>query len=477
LLESASWSQHQQNPERTGRSPWIPFRAPNGFSLVTVPVPAINGKAEVVDYPLIYEGNLCLISHVLDSNLLFSLDFRGAERWRAEVGTGTVQRSPVISRKGILYVVTENQIAGYDLTQSGKLYASYPLSGNKLSAYTGVTQGNDGSLFLAMLENDQNFIYGFTPSLLPFLKAGPFGKGQEKISTVTVSPDGRKILAQTPKGAVVINVANPSEEQTITPGNDKNQPLEYYYMPVAGPADDIMIFSDFTSKANQGNIWDYSPKQRIWNSSGTLLPQPVLGSNGFVYYIQGGALRRHPYAQRGEVDKTEGKNNLSTTSNLVMDGADNVYFWDNGYFYGYSKDKTSLFDKVRLTGLTEKRAADPEDVPDPDKPNATRKADRTFSGPEQFIRLMVGPDGTLWANNKSDKVLYAFKPTYKDEKLELKQTDIRTQTVYRATGVLTVGGVTVSSGTQLLLQAQNGIVFAPGFAVEKGASILARAGF
>ncbi len=488
LLESASWSQHQQSPEHTGRSPWIPFRAPNGFSLATVSLPTINGAAAVVDYPLIYEGNIYLISHVLDGNFLFSLDFKGVERWRAEVGKGVVQRSPVISRKGILYVVTEHQIAGYDLTQSGKLYASYSLSGNKLSAYTGVTQGNDGSLFLAMLENDQNFIYGFTSGLVPFLKAGPFGIGQGKISTVTVSPDGRKIFAQIPKGAVVINVANPSEQQTITLENGTNHPLEYYDVPVAGPAGDIMIFSDFTSKANEGNIWDYSPTQRIWNSSGTLLPQPVLGSNGLVYYIQGGALHSHPYDQRGSAE-TAGTG-LNTTSNLVMDGADNIYFWDSGDLQGYSKERRSLFDKVHLTGLTNERAADAEEAPDPDNPGAAKKAGRNFSGPEQFIRLMLGPDGTLWANNKNADALYAFKPSYNDADLkreqtdigtqtvlELGQIDIRTQTVYRATNRLRVGGVTVSSGTQLLFQAQNGIGFAPGFEVEKGASILARAGF
>ena len=559
LLETASWPQHQQNPEHTGRNPWIPFRAPTGFSLVSIPLPKIDGnEGAVADYPLIYQGNLYLISKVLDQNYLRSFDFKGVERWQSPIpiGTGTVQRSPVISRDGILYVVTENQIVGYDLTQSGKKYASFFLSKRKLSSYTGLTLGNDGSLFLAMLENEQNYVYGFTPSLDPFLKAGPFGTGQEKISTITVSPDGRKIFAQIPKGGVVIDIANPSEQRPITlaTSTDTDKPLEYYYLPVAGPAGDIMIFSDFTSTANKGNIWGYSEKQRIWSASGTLLPQPVLGSNGRVYYIQGGVLYGHKnevgmadifsgaqataeiangvvtkinikdggqnYQKPPEVTFISGDGSgaqataetangvvtkinitnggqgyqnppvvrftgeLNTTSNLVMDGADNIYFWDNDYLYGYSPEAKPLFEKVDLTKekVETQRPADPEAVSDTEKAMRIKES----SGPEQFIRLMIGPDGTLWANNKNGNALYAFKPSYALPNLTLQQKDIKTQTAYRATGRLTVGdvtdmqkvgGVTVSGGTQLLLEAQNGISFATGFKVQKGASILARTGF
>jgi hypothetical protein len=467
LLETASWSQHQQNPEHTGRNPWIPFRAPNGFTLVSVPLPRASGAAAVVDYPLIYRGNLYLISHVGRNNYLFSLDFKGAERWRRTIADGIVQRSPVISREGILYVVTEDQIAGYDLTKPEKEDKSssggnlpvrnrYSLGSAKLSADTALTQGNDGSLFLAMAENDQNYIYGFTPSLAPFLKAGPFGSGQNRISTVTVSPDGRKIFAEIRKAAVVINIANPSEQRMTTLARDGD---EYYQVPVAGPAGDIMIFADFKSTANKGNIAAYTQTQKIWNASGTLVPQPVLGANRRVYYIQDGVLHGHPYDQRGSADINSSDTGLNATSNLVADGANIIYFWNNGFLLFNPEGKQSV--KIDFTQ------------------NAGRPADtKPSGGPEQFIRLMLGPDGTLWANNKDGTELYAFKPTYQNADLTLTQTDIRTQTVYRATGTLTIGGdVTISNGTQLLFQAQNGISFGKGFKVEKGASILVRTGF
>jgi hypothetical protein len=479
LLESASWPQHQQNPEHTGRGPWIPFRAPNGFSLIRVPLPKIDGnEGTVVDYPLIWEGNMYLIAKVLRQNYLLSLDFRGTERWRQNIGAGPVQRSPVISRDGILYAVTESQITGYDLKASGNVKASYtlPPGGQTLSAYTGLTQGNDGSLFLSLAENDSNYILGLTPSLEPFLKAGPFATGQDKISTVTVSPNGRKILAQTPKGAVVIDVANPSEQRTFRLENGKDQPWEYYYVPVAGAAGDvgIMIFSDFTSKANKGNVWGYSEEGIIWNASGTLPPQPVLGSNGRVYYIQGGELKGHACDQMGTAAITAGAG-LNTTSNLVMDSANNIYFWDNGYLHGYGSEGVPLFTGVDLTkeGLEKQRTADPEAV------SGTEKAVRndTSSGPEQFIRLTMGPDGTLWVNNRNGNALYAFKPTYASADLTVERGDITSQTVYRATGTLTVGDVSIDEGAQVLFQAQNGVGFTRGFKVQKGASILARTGF
>jgi hypothetical protein len=90
---------------------------------------------------------------------------------------------------------------------------------------------------------------------------------------------------------------------------------------------------------------------------------------------------------------------------------------------------------------------------------------------------MLGPDGTLWANNKSGSALYAFKPTFAEADVTLKQENIQTKTVYRATGSLAVGSLKLKDGTQILLQAQQQISFKSGFAVQKGAELLCRTGF
>lgn len=145
-----------------------------------------------------------------------------------------------------------------------------------------------------------------------------------------------------------------------------------------------------------------------------------------------------------------------------MDGANNIYFWDNGTLHGYQEDGERLFEKKSFDGLNE-RSKD--------------EKDQSAEGPEQFIRLILGPDGTIWANNKNGRDLYAFKPSYGDSKLTLEQEDIQTDTVYRTAGELAVGGVTVKSNTRIWFQAQKGMSFAKGFAVQKGASLLCRTGF
>src|SRR5262245_6304333 len=471
LLESLSWSQRQRGPEHTGRSAWAPIQNPNGYTLTTIDLPRIDNQAgSVADYPLIYQGNIHVVYKVRDVNYLMALDSRGGELWRQPIGKGTVQRSPVISRDGRIYVVTEDQMAAYDLNGQGKTLVTQKLSG-KASDYTDLTMGHDGSLFMAVREEDTNSIYGFTPDLKPFLKAGPFGKGRDKISTVTVSPDGQQIFAQVPGGAVRIEISDPSRVQTVALKSGGDDPYDYYHVPIAGPAGGVMVYADFTSGENRGHVWGSNKDGSIWSTAGSLIPQPVLGSNGIVFYIQDSALQGHPYDQLGSatINKSD---NLNATSNLVMDGANNIYFWDNGQLLGYNPKGEALF-KTSFTdpaGLEKQRPADPEPA------SGGTKAVRVSSGPEQFIRLMLGPDGTLWANNRNGSALYAFTPSYAQFNLTLTQKP-QDQTIYRATGTLTVGKEPVPAGTRVLLQGRNGIAFPAGFSVDKGASVLCRTGF
>jgi hypothetical protein len=566
LRETLSWAQHQQNPEHTGRNPWIPFKNPNGFFPPTkIPTDGLDGS--IADYPLIYRGNIYLVNKIEKINYLVALDFKGKEIWREEIGEGTVQRSPVIGRNGIFYAVTADKISAYDLNGSGKIIASYPKADKlaaKLSDYTDLTIGNDGSLFLALKENDVNYIYGFTWNLKPFLKSKPYGRGRGKISTVTVNPDGKKIFAQTPQGAVIIDITNPLLEQQIELRHKDKKALEYHHTPIAGPEGGIMIFSDFTSSANQGNVWGCNVTGRIWSTSDTLVSQPVLGSPQpdphtkklieLVNFIQGGALQRHKYDQLGSGESPSGTG-LAATSNLVMDGANNIYFWDNGYLHGYLSKPKSLFkEDFTLEGLEEKRPVNQEvsEVIITDGGSGYTEAPTvTFSNsgglgaraiavieqgkvsevkileggsgytevptvafvggdgsgalasavlkkepkpeegmaPEQFIRLMLGPDGTLWANNKNGNALFAFKPRYHESNLTLSQEDLNksnenltTPIVYRAGGKLIVARakgdiVTIQKGTRKLFQSGESISFPRGFVVKKGANLLCRTGY
>ena len=130
--------------------------------------------------------------------------------------------------------------------------------------------------------------------------------------------------------------------------------------------------------------------------------------------------------------------------------------------HGYNADRQPLFTKISPTSEVKARDKD--------------EKGQAVEGPEQFLRLMLGPDGTLWANDKNGNALYAFKPSFAESDLMLKQEHIKTNTVYRATGTLAVGSMKLEGGTQILLQAQKGIAFKKGFVVQEGAELLCRTG-
>ena len=446
VYDALSWSQHQHNPEHTGRNSWAPFNNPVKYQLDKISI----ASGTIAGYPLIYRGDLYFVITINNKNYLVASDFKGTEKWRKALGEGIAQRTPVISRKGTIYVVTEHNITSYDLNRSGEQLASFPLPG-KLSDFTDLTVGHDGSLFLALKQSDVNYIYGFTHDLKPFIKSRPFGKGNvDNISSITVSADGEEIFAQVPNGAAVFDIANPAKPRIIKLENETLKPFKHYHTPVAGAEDGIMIFSDFDS--NQGNVWAYTIDKRIWNfpekkQDMTDIPQPVLGSNAMVYFIQNSSLQRHKINAIGLGEPPVGKD-LAATSNLLMDAANNIYFWDKGHLRGYNKKEAILFEQ-----------------------------DFTNTGPQQFIRLTLAPDGTLWTNNKNGKSLFAFKPLYANPDLSVNQNDIKNRTFYRANRTLSVNGLTIDNTTQVVFQAQHAIKFSSGFKVQKGGSIVVRTGY
>lgn len=472
LLDTLSWTQYQHDPEHTGRNAWAPRWTPKAFALRSIQV---KGGGSIADYPLVWRGNLYLVYKVLDTNYLVALDFRGEELWRHEIGEGTVQRPPVIGPGGLIYLITEKAISAYDLSAPDNPVPSFPLDG-KTSAYADLTIGNDGSLFVPLSEEGRTYIYGFTPDLKPFIRNGPYATGDQRISTITVAPDGGTLYAQTPEdaqtpeGAVVIDVANPTEDKPIPLKAAKVVPGDYYHAPVAGPAPGTVVFSDYFKSDNKGQVWVLRDGRLTEGSFGTLTPQPVLGTQGVIYFIQGGDLVHADLTQPDfKWEPSFHELNLNATSNLVMDGADNLYFWDNGKLYLFPKGLSGpvVTDFVSKCGVQAIGSPQTRDEP-----------------PEQFIRLILGPDGTLWTNNRGGSSLFAFVPSYGAEADgPMEQNDnptepvyLPTQTVYRSADILHMGAATVKAGTKVLLQAECGIGFARKFKVEKGASLLARAG-
>lgn len=457
LLDNLDWRQKQRDPEHTGRTPWAPFNESSGFTVTAIKYPDIE---EIQDYPLIHRGNLYVVAKGTNDIVLAVLDSKGNKLQRHSLGQFTLQRPPVISRAGFLYLLTKESILAYDLAKLDGQFAVFKLPPNsKASDRSELTVGDDGSLFLVLKKESKNYVYGFTESLKPFLRREMSG---EHASSVTVGRGGREIAVDTEDKAEIIDIRNPSSAREITK-LEHYEHYKHFHLPVAAP-DGHYIFAGFSDTPDSGIVSGHDDTETaIWTAKGTSSSQPVLAGtpssqtipkNGEpVYFIQDGRLQAQPYKEiRPEPTAGGSENNWKTTSNLVMDGGNNVYFLSDGYLV---------------------RCAPPK--------MACQALKKEGSGHEQFVRLTLGPDGTLWANNNKGKTLYALRPTYASPDLNLsKLAALTSGTVYRAEGKLSVGGPTVGdsadkAGAQVLLQAER-ISFGPGFAVRRGASLLCRTG-
>jgi hypothetical protein len=481
LLDSMSWAQYQHDPEHTGRSGWRPFLSPAGFDLKVVQIQGDSkgNAAKIAFHPLVWRGDVVLINKPLDRNYLVTLDFSGRVRRPFEeqgpgkdIGPGTLQVPPVIGPTGILYVVTEDAVKSFDLNSGGAPLSTFALTAKPLAG-SQATVGRDGSLFLLVKETgDQSgHVYGFTAGLVPFLREGPLALGDSSISAVSMRPDGGSLFIQTPKGALEIDMSNPSS-QTETPlvsraaaGSDR------YWAPVAGQG--VTVFVEYNDNQRQGNLWWYRhsseapPSVQRYPGTGmtaTKTTQPVLAADGRVYFIENGILhaadpRKDPAGWKRSADQ-----NLASTSNPVLDGAGRFHFWNNGRLSVYGADLGSPLATVDMT--------DPgQDWPARDAP------------------LVLGADGTLYTNNQNESKLFVFSPSFDaddgDKGLCLKQADVKTRTAYRTKGELrgahpcagTGAKLVVKAGQQILLQGRKGIGLGAGFSVQRGAGLLARTGF
>lgn len=151
-------------------------------------------------------------------------------------------------------------------------------------------------------------------------------------------------------------------------------------------------------------------------------------------------------------------------SNLIADGAGNLYYFADRVFYGFDKQCKSLFaTEVKLPITTE--------------------------GGNDFT-LSVGPNGVMYARSVKD--LFAVQPT---QVTWPANPEAKTRYVARGDmqapagaipttgpvafaavgGQLTFGAVTLPSGADVSCSASKGITFNAGFTVEKGATL--RCGF
>lgn len=468
LLDSLDWGQKQRDAEHTGRTGWASSSLASGYDLIAVDVPDLQG---IENYPLLYKGNLHVIGKCAGEgcprndagtkgNLLVILDFKGRMLRKRTLGMGDVVTPPVISRTGMLYLWTSAGLAGYDLDHPEREPVAFSSAVEKVVPGGELTVADDGSVYAVIREGDQRYLLGLTKDLKPFLKSDLGGDAANAVtSVVAVGGGGGEVGVDTSAAPVIIDIRNPSSQRRLDPAGGGKR----FHAPVAAP-DGYFAFARHSDEGGGlVSVYHGLTKKPLATAAcqqpGACAPvsQPVLSGDGYLAFLQNGRLRTHSYTKHASFDASSGT--LSTTSNLVMDGGDHVYFWDSGKLFGCTVPQASCDELKRNPG------------------------NQSIDGLGKNQRLLLAPDGTIWANNQDGRRLYALRPTYGSADMKPTQLDeLKSATVYRTSGVLAIGAQKVGDApatrdARILLQADKGISFARGFAVKQGSSLLCRTGF
>jgi len=423
-----------QHPARTTeRTFWKFFFEPAQFK-----IKPFLADAVILSNPVFYKENIYLFAKpTSESTNLYALFFNGDENWNKKIGI-TPGAHALASSNGILYSVGENRIELYDLKQEGVRLNGKSIDDFKLSVSP--TLGADGSLYFERY----GYIYGLNPKqeeLWRYPSAPDAGKA-EKVSRIALGPDAQKFayaLTRINKKnqLVAINTADGSADMY-----GFNEKFSDFHRPVvvAGPEQEYIFFS--ACSVSDGILASYSGGEQIWEKIGPV-SQPIADMEGkLLFLIQNGKLQAYDKFN-GKAVCTSARADLAATSNLVMDGEENVYFWNNGTFLGYTKDCEPFFEQ-KLPDLPER------------------------------LELLFAPDGTLFARSETQRLslILPTRPVF-----TLDQNNLRSDTIYSADTIHVVENLNLDSTVNIILKAKDNISFGPGFSVKKGARLNCKVGF
>ncbi len=433
----------------TTKTRWKYFPRPNN---VTVK-PFLTGVGKIISNPVFYDGGIYLFTQPSSQETwLYALYPGGGNRW----GPKNIEKRPgshaLVTSAGRLYSVGEDRIVIYDLEKDGAEIKN--VSANDFKPALRPTLGADGSLYA--MPSGSGYIYGFNPDPQELWRYRSDDTKLADASRISLSPDaGRYAYVLTKVGKethpVRIDTATGDAKSynlnvTITSNGketDKNLDLGFkgFHRPVAieGPEHDYVFLSAYTEQ--NGMLLAHSGGNVVWWKEGPVSPPIVDWGEKRVLAVQSGEFCGYDKLN-GEKNCASSETDIEATSNLVKDGEDNVYFWNNGFLLGYTKDCKKI--------LSQKLDKLPKD-----------------------LELMFAPDGTLYARTETNS-LYSITPSQKILKLAQKQ--LKTDTIYGAEIIQVAANLQVRS-ENVILKAEKSISFGKGFSVKKGASVRCRIGF
>lgn len=383
------WHQPQHDAGHSGRGDSNPAHGPSGFELQALPLPAVGedaGPGLLAERPLLWRDQVIAVQRG-KRNFLVVLDGKGALLWSSEIGGGVVQRAPVIGPQGLLYLVTEDAVRAWDLEARGALRHRFvlpelaPQMPVRLAPFTKPTVGEDGSLYL-VLGDGVDGVLGLDARLRPFLFFGL----HEDAGTITpgspaLSIDGRYVAVPNGEGAVLVDLHDPAEAERLVFGDGTAGSGWRHHLPVAGMRAGEWIFSGYDAEDGTGTVWAFAGRAPRWQASGGTSTQPVLAPDGRVCFVQDGRLNVRGFGP-GDAGRRFG-DGLCASSNPVMDGAGNLFFWCSGTLHGFAPDGRALFVGQRFA-----------------------------DGPEENLALALGADGSLWTANANGGELFVFRPRF-----------------------------------------------------------------
>ncbi len=326
----------------------------------------------------------------------------------------------------------------------------------------------------------------------PLMRFWPTGQAQTAISPWS----GENLLYLTPvddnklrSGIVVFDPARgvqkfpPDNDKPRFPDLNKGSELASFarYNPLQvltrDPGKDLALLSGSGSSSSLWAYWGLTSQppggwRRSAESISSCTASPPEGNGKtFLYCVDGSAteqkLRKLDVSNGAEICTLKGQ--LKPSSNLVADGAGNVFFWvgqgDNAGFYGFNSGcRVILYAKLKSSG-------------------------GAFALPGGEFDLHAGPNGVYYLTDHTR--LIAIEPVRKTNSVRELAGDTRYATdgdltiqankapagpvIFAATGgKLALGSLQVPKGGDLTCSGRTGVTFGDGFWVEQGGVLRCR---
>lgn len=410
----------------------------------------------------IYKNQPIIFTQAASGNTPFKvkqLNARGDVLWTQAVDN-MIKSRPLIDELGRLYYISaSNVLTILDLNNSGAVLYKQPLSivtNNQITSIDGdATLGYDGTLYLTSVDGTVAL------SAYPQLKLrwkyekqddrrnGPVSLSQDEsnaffINVNTEQGTGRLVMLDNTDGSVL-------DTSDAILGAYKNGNNYYIPAPVVQKNKKVFVLNGYDN-ANKLLVFGIksesltSPETiRSGQTVNTGISQPAIDGEENVFFVFNKKIARYDTSETNNVAIFENSEDFNNASILVTDRSSNIYVSDP-----YGDDQTS----TKITGFT-----------------YDKKFAHSFIAPiNTNIRkmLVLAPDGTLYTTTANNVIAVTAKEV---KEANITLSSLNTNTVYRATNLITLTGFNVLPTTNTILYSGGGMRLKSGFKVRKGASV------